>query len=150
MVEAQVGQGLHITRLHIHQDGAALLGFVDGQGVVERALYDVLQLDVKGRDDVVAIQRIGVVVGVDGDPGTMVDATHQLSTVLTSQVVVIGAFKAEEVALLLVGHAQHEAGEVFVGMLAANLLVDDEAVLVEATVEDDELLHLAQFRLCDV
>ena len=80
----------------------------------------------------------------------MVDATHQLATVLASEIVVVGALKAEEIALLLVGHTKHEAGQVFIRMFTTDLLVDDEAILVKATVENHKLLHPAQFRLRDV
>ena len=61
MVEAQVGQGLDITRLHIHQDGATLFSLVDGQSIVERTLHNILQLDVEGSDDIIAVLGIGVV-----------------------------------------------------------------------------------------
>ena len=80
----------------------------------------------------------------------MVDATHQLLAVLSFQILVVGALDAEIIAFLLVGHAKHEAGQFLIGMLAADLLFLDDAALVDATVEDDERLHLAQLGLRDV
>ena len=80
----------------------------------------------------------------------MVDSPHQLTSVLSSEIIVVGTFKAKEVAFFLIGHAEHETGEVFIRMLATDLLLNDEAAFIEPTVEDDEALHLAQFRLCDV
>ena len=80
----------------------------------------------------------------------MVDAAHQLVAVDATEVFVVGAFDTEEIALFFVGHAEHEAGEFLEGTLAADLLLCDEAALIEALVEDDELLHLVVFGQGDV
>ena len=72
MVEFKVGQGFHIAGFHIHQDGAALLRLVVNHGVVECALHNVLQLDVEGGDEVVAILRVHVFLRVDGNPVVVV------------------------------------------------------------------------------
>ena len=150
MVEAQVGQGFDKTCLHIHQDGATLFCLVDGQSIVERTLHNILQLDVKGGDDIVTILGIRVVFRVDRNPATVVDSTHQLSAVLSSEVIVVSALKTEKVALLLVGHAKHKTGQILIGMFTSDLLFDNDATFVDTTVEDDKALHLAQFRLGDV
>ena len=130
MVETQVGQGLHIARLHVHEDGTTLLRLVFGEGVVEGAFHDILQLDVEGGDDVVAVLGVGVLLRVDGHPATMVDPSHQLATVLALEVIVVGTFQAEIIAFAFVGHAEHEAGKVLVGMLALDFLFGDEAAFV--------------------
>ena len=107
-----------------------MLSLVLGEGVVERTLHDVLQLDVEGGDEVIAVLCVSVLLRVDGHPATMVDSSHQLAAVLTLEVVVVGTFQAEIIALTLVGHTEHEAGEVLIGMLALDFLFGDEATFV--------------------
>ena len=150
MVEPQVGQGFHIARFHIHEDGTALFRFVLGQGVVEGGFHYVLQLDVEGGDEVVAVLCFGVFFRADGHPVAMVDSSHEFAPILTFEVVVVSTFQAEIVALLFVGHAKHEAGEFFVGLVAAQFLLVDDAATVGTQSEDDELLHLAEVGLRDV
>ena len=150
MVEPQVGQGSYVASLHVHQDGTTLFGLVGGQGVVEGAFHNVLQLDVESGVEVVAVFGVDVIFRVDGHPIAMVYSSHQLPTVLPFEVVVVGAFDAEIVAFLFVGHAEHEAGEFLIGMVAADFLFGDDAAFEDALVENDELLHLTQFRLGDV
>ena len=76
--------------------------------------------------------------------------THQLSAVLSSEVVIVCALKTEKVALLLVGHAKHKTGQILIGMFTSNLLFDNDTTFVDTTVKDDKTLHLAQFRLGNV
>ena len=73
-----------------------------------------------------------------------------MATVLPAQVIIVGAFKTEIVALFLVDHANHEARQFLVGSGAAYLLGCHDAALVFATVENDELLHFPVFREGDV
>ena len=80
----------------------------------------------------------------------MVDSAHQLPAVLSSEIVIVSALKTEKVALLLVGHAKHEASQILIGMFTPNFLFNDDASFVNTTVEDDKALHLAQLRLGDV
>ena len=127
-----------------------MLGLVLGERVVEGTLHDVLQLDVEGGDHVITVPRLGVILRIDGHIAAVMDPSHQLLPVYAFEVVVVGTFDAKIVTLFFVGHAEHEAGEFLVGAFAADFLLHDDATLVDAAVEDDEALHLAQFRLGDV
>ena len=73
----------------------------------------------------------------------MVDSAHQLPAVLSSEIVIVSALKTEKVALLLVGHAKHEASQILIGMFTPNFLFNDDASFVDTTVEDDKALVLS-------
>ena len=149
LVALQIGNGFHFAGGHFHDDGAALFGDVVDDGVAQGALSDVLDADVDGGDDVVAVDGLDVVRVFDGNPCAMVKVALPMPAVAAAEDGVARAFQSDE--FVVVDIAYGAFGEGAVGVVALELgLRHAEAAFEVAFLEDGEGPHLLALAQCDV
>ena len=126
-----------------------MFGFVFHQGVAEGAFGDVLDADVEGRHDVVAVDGFDVVLVFDGDPYAVMEVTLPMMSVAAFQDGVTGAFEAHDEAVVDIAYGADGQRAIGVYAFEFGLRLGESAFEV-ALVEDGELFHLAVLSEGDV
>ena len=149
LVSLQVGDGFHLTSGHFHDDGAALFGFVLDDGVAEGAFCNVLDADVDGGHDVVAVDGVDVGFILNGNPRPVVDFALFVASVAAAEDGVAGALQSHQ--FVIADIADGAFGEGAVGVVALELgLRQAESAFVGTFVQEGESLHLLALTQGDV